>query len=81
MFLLVVQTSPMYQCPPRRAAMRQQRPSRPTRQILLFPPARPELRVELAAPQQQELIRALAELLLRAATDGGETPGVAHDDR
>ena len=46
--------------------MRRKRPSI-SKQIPLFPPARPELRVELAAPQQQELIRALAELLLRAA--------------
>ena len=61
--------------------MRRTRPSRPTRQILLFPPAGPELRVELAAPQQRELIRALAELLLRAATAGSAAPGAAHDDR
>jgi hypothetical protein len=61
--------------------MRQKRPSRPTRQILLFPPAGPELRVELAAPQQRELIRALAELLLRAAADGSAAPEAAHDDR
>jgi len=46
--------------------MRRKNPSIPT-QIPLFPPAGPELRVELAAPQQQELIRALAELLLHAA--------------
>ena len=45
--------------------MRQKRPSI-SRQIPLFP-ARPALRVELAAPQQRELIRALAELLLHAA--------------
>jgi hypothetical protein len=45
--------------------MRRKSPPRPTRQILLFPPAGRELRVELAAPQQRELIRALAELLLR----------------
>ncbi|HYN64106.1 MAG TPA: hypothetical protein VES36_05830 [Candidatus Limnocylindrales bacterium] len=61
--------------------MRQTRPSRPSRQIVLFPPAGRELRVELAAPQQQELIRALAELLLRAAADGNAAPEAAHDDR
>ena len=45
------------------------RPKRPSisRQIPLVPAARPALRVELAAPQQRELIRALAELLLHAA--------------
>jgi len=49
--------------------MRRQSPSIPT-QIPLFPPAAgSELRIELAAPQQQELIRALAELLLHAAAD------------
>ena len=47
--------------------MRRTRSSIPT-QIPLFPPAAgAELRIELATPQQQELIRALAELLLRAA--------------
>ena len=61
--------------------MRRPRPSRPARQILLFPPAGPELRVELAAPQQRELIRALAELLLRAAADGSAVQEAAHDDR
>ncbi len=61
--------------------MRRTRPSRPARQILLFPPAGPELRVELAAPQQRELIRALAELLLRAATAGNAAQEAAHDDR
>ena len=61
--------------------MRQKRPSRPSRQILLFPPAGHELRVELAAPQQRELIRALAELLLRAAADASAAQGAAHDDR
>ena len=35
-------------------------------QIPLFPPAESALRIELAAPQRQELIRALAELLLDA---------------
>ncbi len=61
--------------------MRRTRPSRPTRQILLFPSAGHELRVELAAPQRRELIRALAELLLRAAPAGSAAPGAAHDDR
>jgi len=61
--------------------MRQTRPSTLSRQILLFPPAAHELRVELAAPQQRELIRALAELLLRAATAGSAAQEAAHDDR
>ena len=52
--------------------MRQKRPSI-SKQIPLFPSARPELRVELAAPQQQELIRAVAELLLRAAAHARAT--------
>ena len=49
--------------------MRRKSPSRSAHQILLFPPPGHERRVELAAPQQQELIRALAELLLQAAAD------------
>jgi hypothetical protein len=61
--------------------MRQTRPSTLSRQILLFPPAGPERRVELAAPQRRELIRALAELLLRAAADASAAQGAAHDDR
>ncbi len=61
--------------------MRHTRPSTLNRQILLFPPAEPDRRVELAAPQRRELIRALAELLLRAATAGSAAPGAAHDDR
>ena len=61
--------------------MRRKSSSRLTRQILLFPPAEHELRVELAAPQQRELIRALAELLLRAAADGSAAQVAAHDDR
>ena len=61
--------------------MRQTRPSRPSRQLLLFPPAGPDRRVELAAPQQRELTRALAELLLRAAADASAAQGAAHDDR
>ena len=49
--------------------MRRTRSSIPT-QIPLFPPAAgAELRIELATPQQQELIRALAELLLQAAAE------------
>ena len=60
--------------------MRHTRPSTLSRQILLFPPAH-ELRVELTAPQQRELIRALAELLLRAAAAGSTAQGAAHDDR
>ncbi len=61
--------------------MRQTRPSTLSRQILLFPPAAHELRVELAAPQQRELIRALAELLLRAAAAGSAAQEAAQDDR
>ena len=60
--------------------MRRKNSSIPT-QIPLFPPAGHELRIELAAPQQQELIRALAELLLRAAADGNAAQEAAHDDR
>ena len=60
--------------------MRQQRPSI-SRQIPLFPSARPTLRVELAAPQQRELIRALTELLLHAAADGRAAPEAAREDR
>jgi hypothetical protein len=45
-----------------------------SRQIPLFPPAADvALRIELTAPQHQELIRALAELLLRAAADASAT--------
>jgi hypothetical protein len=61
--------------------MRHTRPSTLSRQIVLFPPAAHELRVELTAPQQRELIRALAELLLRAAADGSAAREAAHDDR
>ena len=60
--------------------MRRTRPSI-SPQIPLFPPAESALRIELAGPQQQELIRALAELLLRAAADGSAAPGAARDDR
>jgi hypothetical protein len=55
------------------------KPWRSAHQILLFSPAEHELRVELAAPQQQELIRALAELLLRAAADGSAAPEAVHE--
>jgi hypothetical protein len=55
--------------------MRRKSPSIP-RQIPLLPPAGHELRVELAAPQQQELIRALAELLLDAR---GRAKGAERD--
>ena len=49
--------------------MRRMRSSIAT-QIPLFPPtADVVLRIELTAPQQHELIRALAELLLCAAGD------------
>ncbi len=60
--------------------MRRQRPSI-SPQIPLFPPAEAALRIELAGPQQQELIRALAELLLRAAADRSAAQGAARDDR
>jgi hypothetical protein len=61
--------------------MRRKSPSTRTRQILLFPPTAHERHVELAAPEQRELIRALAELLLRAAADGSAAQEAAHDDR
>jgi len=60
--------------------MRRTRPSI-SPQIPLFPPAESALRIELAGPQQQELIRALAELLLRAAADRSAAQGAARDDR
>ena len=61
--------------------MRRKRPSIPT-QIPLFSPAESELRVELAGPQQRELIRALAELLLQAAAEARATAqGGVRDDR
>ena len=60
--------------------MRRKRPSI-SPQIPLFLPAESAPRIELAGPQQQELIRALAELLLRAAADGSAAQGAAHDDR
>jgi hypothetical protein len=61
--------------------MRRKNPSISS-QIPLFPPAGHELRVDLAAPQRQELIRALAELLLRAAANARRTAtGAACDDR
>ena len=62
--------------------MRHTRPSTLNRQIVLFPPAEPDRRVELAAPQRRELIRALAELLLHAAADASVTAkGAERDDR
>ena len=60
--------------------MRRTRPSI-SPQIPLFPPAESALRIELAGPQQQELIRALAELLLRAAADRSAAQGAARADR
>ena len=61
--------------------MRRQGPSIPT-QIPLFPPPGHERRVALAAREQQELIRALAELLRNAAADPSATAtGTEHDDR
>jgi hypothetical protein len=61
--------------------MRRKNPSIPA-QIPLFPLAEPQFRVELAAPQQQELIRALAELLLHAAADARvAAKGAERDDR
>ena len=59
--------------------MRRKCPSIPT-QVPLFPGARSELRIELAAPQHQELIRALAELLLHAAASV-TAKGGGRDDR
>lgn len=60
--------------------MRRKRPSIPT-QIPLFPPAEAALRIELAGPQQQELISALAELLLQhAAADASVTAKGAECD-
>ena len=53
--------------------MRRMRSSIP-RQIPLFSPAAGvTLRIELTAAQHQELLRALAELLLRAAVDVSAT--------
>ena len=61
--------------------MRRKGPSIPT-QIPLFPPPGHELRVELAAREQQELIRVLAALLRNAAADTSVTAtGAEHDDR
>ncbi len=61
--------------------MRRKNPSIP-RQIPLFPAAGHQFRVELAARQQQELIRALAELLLHAAADARvPAKGAQRDDR
>ena len=63
--------------------MRRMRSSIST-QIPLFPPAADvALRIELSAPQQHELIRAVAELLLRAAGEARATAqaGGPDDDR
>jgi hypothetical protein len=59
--------------------MRRKSPPKP-RQIPLFLPTSHERLVALAAPQQRELIRALAELLLRAAAERSAGQG-AHDGR
>ena len=60
--------------------MRRKCPSIST-QVPLFPPAGFELPIELAAPQQQELIRALAELLLQAAAASVTAKGGGRDGR
>jgi len=61
--------------------MRRKGPSIPS-QIPLFPPPGHELRVELAAREQEELIRALAELLQNAAAETSvAAKGAGHDDR
>ncbi len=52
--------------------MRRKNPWIPT-QIPLFSPAGAARHIELTAPQHQELIRALAELLLRFAADASAT--------
>jgi hypothetical protein len=53
--------------------MRRTNPLIPT-QIPLFPPAAAvALRIELTAAPHQELLRAVAELLLRAAVDASAT--------
>jgi hypothetical protein len=71
----------MRQCPPRRAALHRKRSSNST-QVPLFPLAANELRIELAAPQDQELIRAVAELLLQVAINGTVTDrGGRRDDQ
>lgn len=49
--------------------MRHIRSSSATQIPLFSPTADVALRIELTAPQHQELIRALAELLLRAAVE------------
>ena len=54
--------------------MRRKSPPRLTRQIPLFPPAGHELRVELAAPQQRESIRALAEVDLTYSSRSSTVP-------
>ena len=60
--------------------MRRTNPST-SRQIPLFPPAAAvALRIELTAAQHQELLRALAELLLRFAAATAQQGG-RDDDR
>ena len=59
--------------------MRRKSPSIPT-QIPLVPPAGAVPRIELTAPQHQELIRAVAELLLRFAAATAQ-PGGRDDAR
>jgi hypothetical protein len=60
--------------------MRRKRPSIST-QIPLFPLAAAERPIELATPQQQELISALAELLRHAANASGMATGGNADER
>ena len=61
--------------------MRRMRSSIST-QIPLFPPTGAAGPIELTAPQHQELIRALAELLLRAAADASApAQGGGRDDQ
>ena len=59
--------------------MRRKSPSTST-QIPLFPPTGAVPRIELTAPQHQELIRAVAELLLRFAAATAQ-PGGRDDAR
>jgi len=60
--------------------MRRTNPSIST-QIPLFPPREAEHLIELPAPQHRELIRAVAELLLRfAAAASATAPQGGRDD-
>jgi hypothetical protein len=60
--------------------MRRPNPSIPTQIPLFSPAADVALRIELTAAQHQELLRALAELLLRAAADASaRTPTGGRD--